>query len=63
MSGRLLPNGILCDHGLPMPKRMAMDGAPLPAPAPVEVTVDTREELSDLERQQLAKLIPNLYRL
>jgi hypothetical protein len=62
MSARLLTGNLLCDHGLPLPKRMAMDGAPPPAPR--EVTLDTGEAQRELqERNELRRLIPNLYRL
>jgi hypothetical protein len=59
VAGRLDANGILNDYGQPMPK-LAMDHA---LPAPAELTIDTDEALRDIERQQLAKLIPHLNRL
>lgn len=60
MSGRLASNGLLYDYGQPL-RKLAMDGAPPPAPA--EVTLDTDQALRDLQRAELRRLIPHIDRL
>jgi hypothetical protein len=63
MSGRLGPGNLLFDHGQPL-RKMGMDHAARPpAMPPPEVTVDADAAMREDERQQLAKLVPNLYRL
>jgi hypothetical protein len=63
MGGRLI-NGVLYDYSVAQQERMAMDGGAPPRPTPVNLSVDAAEALEDIrDRQQLAKLIPNLHRL
>ena len=73
MSGRLSPDGLLFDRSIPADSRMAFDSAAilkdrearrdmrLPSSRP-PLAVDT-DDAEQREREQLAKLIPNLYRL